>query len=60
MDTFDKGTLKVIDETKGGDEMTLTINSEFSALVEDPLMLCSDVQAANAACEELQSTGSTF
>jgi hypothetical protein len=56
---LDKGTLKEIEEMKGGDEMTLMVNSEFSALVEDLLMLYSDVQAANAAGEEHQSTGST-
>jgi hypothetical protein len=59
MDTLDKGTLKEIEEMKGVDEMTLMINSEFSALVEALLMLYSDVQAANAAGVELQSTGST-
>ena len=59
MDTLDKRTLKEIEEMKGDDEMTLIVNCEFSALVEDLLMRYSDVQAANAAGVDLQSTGST-
>ena len=55
METLDNGTLKKIEEMKGGDAMTLTIKSEFSELVEDLLMLYSDVQAANSAGEELHS-----
>ena len=55
METLDKGTLKEIEEMKGGDVMTLTINIEFSVLVEDLLMLYSDVQAANSAGEKRQS-----
>ena len=55
METLNKGTLKEIEEVKGGDVMTLTIKSEFSALVEDLWMLYSDVQVACSVGEELQS-----
>ena len=55
MEILDKCTLKESVEMKGGDVMTLTIKSEFSASVEYLLMLYSDVQTANSAGEELQS-----
>lgn len=51
-ETLDKGTLRKIEEMEGGEEMTLTINSEFSVLIEDLIMLHSDVLKVNAIGEE--------
>ena len=53
METLDKGTLQKIEEMEGGDEMTLTINSEFSVVIEDLMMLYSEVQKVNALGEEV-------
>jgi hypothetical protein len=54
VETLEKGTLQKVEEMEGGEEMTLTINSEFSVFIEDILSLHSEVIRVNALGEPVE------
>jgi hypothetical protein len=51
VETLEEGAIQKMVEMEGGDEMTITINSEFSVFIEDILSLHSEVIRVNALGE---------